>query len=100
MQMALKLWKGTGDVLSWFYTQSLTYEPVIIAGSDVDYTYDVEMGLARQICVSVFSKSIAKVTIEVAQPTVLGVQRRKAATFADQLGVVGTYCIGAWYKDV
>ncbi len=87
--MARDLWMSSGNLLTWLDEQSLTSSPIMISSTDVDLDYGIETGLADEICKSTLEKNVARVTIEVAKPTVLGVEKRRSATFADQLGTVG-----------
>ena len=87
--MALDLWQSKGNALTWMFGQSLRGRHVMIPGIDVDKKYKLESGLATQICESYFGKSIARIVLEVAQPTVLGVEKKEKVTFPDQLGTVG-----------
>ncbi len=87
--MALKLWNSTGDMLTWFFAQSKTSTPVVIGSTTIDRAFGVEVGVAAQICASTFERSIARVTVEVAKPVVITVEKTLKATFPDQLGTVG-----------
>ncbi len=87
--MALELWNGTANLMTWAFGQSLSNRPIMISGAELDHVYNLEVGLATQICKTVFENSVARVTIEVAKPTVLRVEKRKKASFPDQLGTVG-----------
>ena len=87
--MARDVWLNSENLLTWLYGQFLTSAPIMISSTDIDLDYGIESGLAHEICKSTLEKNVARVTIEVAKPTVLGVEQRRSATFADQLGTVG-----------
>ncbi len=89
--MALGLWNSTGNVLTWMIQQSLVMSKIVISDKWADPDFGVETGLALKICSNMMKKNMGRVILEVAEPTVMGVQKQKKATFPDQLGTVGKY---------
>ncbi len=87
--MALDMWKSTGNALTWLYSQYSAFTHIQIAGILLKTNYGLENGLLDSICRSMFETNVARVHVEVAKPTVLRVEKRKNASFADQLGTVG-----------
>jgi hypothetical protein len=86
-QIALDLWKSSGNVLTWLYKQSLADAPYVI--SSMSIKDGMNSGLAEKICASTFKNDIAHMTLEIANPKVLEVVRDIKVTFPDKLGTVG-----------
>jgi hypothetical protein len=53
----------------------------------------LDLGLSRKICATTFKNDIAHMTIDVAMPRVLQVERDITVTFAGRLGTVGKLII-------
>ena len=92
--MALELWRATGNEESFFHSLSLAKETITTSYEGLS-EYDKEMGiqkeLATQICKMVFQNDIAKLTLEIAEPRMLKVEKDKSVTFAGMLGTIGKY---------
>jgi hypothetical protein len=86
-KIALDLWRSTGNVLSWFYKQSLSDAQYVITTMDLEDGLNI--GLADKICANIFKHEIAHMTLEIASPKVLEVVRDVKVTFPDMLGTIG-----------
>ena len=91
-QMALDLWRATGNEETFFHRLSLA-EQTITTSYEGLTKFDKEMGiqkeLATQICKLFFQNDIAKLTLEIAEPRILKVEKDKSVTFAGMLGTIG-----------
>ena len=92
--MALDLWRATGNEETFFHSLSLA-EQTITTSYEGLTAFDKEMGiqkeLATQICKMVFQNDIAKLTLEIAEPRMLKVEKDKSVTFAGTLGTIGKF---------
>ena len=92
--MALDLWRATGNEETFFHSLSLA-EQTITTSYEGLTEFDKEMGiqkeLATQICKMVLQNDIAKLTLEIAEPRMLKVEKDKSVTFAGMLGTIGKF---------
>lgn len=91
-QIAMDLWLSTGSVLTWLHKLYLDGGSFAITTGKVDDN-GVELGLSSRICVSTFKNDIAHLTIDIAMPKVLEVERDIKVTFPGMLGTVGEICV-------
>jgi hypothetical protein len=80
----MKMWKSTGNVLSWLYKQSLSGVPFVMGSLS-----QLPIVRANQMCASMVKNDIAHLVLEIASPKVLEVERDVKVTFSDKLGTVG-----------
>ena len=93
-QMAINLWKATGNEETFFQSLSLakqTFTTSYEGASELDKEIGIQKELATQICKMVFQNDIAKLTLEIAEPRMLKVEKDKSVTFAGMLGTIGKY---------
>ena len=93
-QMAINLWKATGNEETFFQSLSLakqTFTTSYEGASELDKEIGIQKELATQICKMVFQNDIAKLTLEIAEPRMLKVEKDKSVTFAGMLGTIGKF---------
>jgi hypothetical protein len=74
-------------VLTWLHKQFLGDASIAILSGSMEDGLQVE--LANSICVSTFKNHIAHLTLDIAKPMALEVQRDIKLTFPDMLGIIG-----------
>jgi hypothetical protein len=87
LQIALNLWNSTGSVLTWLHKQFLNDATITVQSGNIDD--GLQEDLSKSICVSTFNNHIAHLTLDIAKPMALEVQRDVKVTFPDMLGIVG-----------
>ena len=90
--MALALWNATGNEQTWFHRMfeaDATYTVTTAGIAILEEKYGISKGLANEICNSVFENDIALITLEMAEPRMLQVQKDKKVTLATMIGTIG-----------
>ena len=91
-QMALALWNATGNEQTFFhkvYVADRSYSISPAALMSLEPKYGISKGLADEICKSVFENDIALLTLEMAEPRMMQVQKDKRVTFETMIGTIG-----------
>jgi hypothetical protein len=83
----LDLWNSTGSVLTWLHKQFLADASIAMPSFYIEDRLQVD--LAKSICVSTFKNHITHLTLDIAKPMALEVQRDIKMTFPDMLGIIG-----------
>jgi hypothetical protein len=83
----LDLWNSTGSALTWLHKQFLSDASIAIPSGYMEDGLPRE--LAKSICVSTFKNHITHLTLDIAKPIALEVQRDIKLTFPDMLGIIG-----------
>ena len=90
--MAVNLWRATGNEETFFHSLSLTKQTITTSYnglSELDKELGIQKELATEICKMVFKNEFAKLTLEIAEPRILKVEKDKSVTFAGMLGTIG-----------
>ena len=90
--MALALWNATGNEQTWFHKLSMadgSYTVTTAGLMSMEGKYGISKGLADEICKTVFENDIALLTLEMAEPRMLQVQKDKRVTPESMIGTVG-----------
>ena len=90
--MALALWNATGNEQTWFhrmFVADATYTVTTAGIANLEEKYGISKGLANDICKTVFENDIALLTLEMAEPRMLQVQKDKKVTLAAMIGTIG-----------
>ena len=90
--MALRLWKATGNVQTYFHHLHKLKETYVATKkglSEFEEEFGIQKELAIQICKDMFTNNIAKMTLEFPKPKVQEIVKDKKFTFPDMLGTVG-----------
>ena len=94
-QMAVDLWRATGNEETFFHSLSLAKQAITTSYeglSELDKKLGIQRELATEICKMVFQNDFAKLTLEIAEPRMLKVEKDKSVTFAGMLGTIGNHC--------
>ena len=67
----------------------LSKKQYLVSETAFDEKYQLEVGMAREICKYTFENDIAIMTLEIATPRVQEVVKDTKVTFPDMLGTVG-----------
>ena len=91
-QMAVDLWRATGNEETFFHSLSLAKQTISTSYeglSELDKKLGIQRELATEICKMVFQNDFVKLTLEIAEPRMLKVEKDKSVTFAGMLGTIG-----------
>ena len=90
--MALAMWRAMENEEISIHRMYLARKSIITSYSGLR-VFDQELGiqkhLATMICKMIFENDIAKVTLEIADESVLRVEKDVSVTFAEMLGTIG-----------
>ena len=90
--MAVDLWRATGNEETFFHSLSLAKQTITTSYeglSELDKELGIQRELATEICKMVFQNDFAKLTLEIAGPRMMKVEKDKSVTFAGMLGTIG-----------
>ena len=90
--MALDLWKATGNEETFFHSLSLEKETITTSQKGLE-EFDLDLGIQRElatrICKMIFKNDMTRLTLEIAEPRMLKVQKDRSVSFAGMLGTIG-----------
>ena len=92
--MALALWNASGNEQTWFhklYVADRSYTFSLVGQMSLEGKYGISKGLADEICKTLFENDIALLTLEMAEPRMLQVQKDKRVTFESMIGTIGQF---------
>ena len=90
--MALTMWKAMENEEISLHRMSLAKKTIMTSRDelqDFDSDHPIPKQLATMICKMIFEKDVAGLTLEIADESVLRVEKDVSVTFAEMLGTIG-----------
>ena len=88
---------------NWFYhllrmsKETIYISPMEVTRNQTDLYYGLPMEQAIKACKNMYMYELAKVTVEIADPVVITIQKRVSSTLSEYVGVVGKHVVMAAY---
>ena len=86
---------------NWFYLlsrkskETIYLSPLEVTYNQTDLYYGLPLEQAIRACRNMYMYELAKVTVEIADPVVITIQRRVSSTLSEYVGVVGKHMVSA-----